>query len=64
LGEAAGGALFDAGDSASLAETLEEFITNRALGAAMGAEGRRAVVERFHVARMAEETAAVFKSLI
>jgi glycosyltransferase involved in cell wall biosynthesis len=64
LAETAGGALFDAGDSASLAEVLEEFITNRELGAAMGAEGRRAVVERFHVTRMAEETVEVFQSLI
>lgn len=64
LAEAAGGALFEAGDAASLAETLEGFINNRELGTAMGAEGRRAVVERLHVTRMAEETAEVFQSLI
>ena len=64
LAEAAGGALFEAGNAAELAEMLEEFIANRELAAAMGAEGRRAVLERFHISRMAEETAAVFQGLI
>jgi glycosyltransferase involved in cell wall biosynthesis len=64
LAEVAGGTLFESGDAASLAEMLEEFIANRELGPAMGAEGRRAVVERYHVTRMAEETVEVFQSLI
>lgn len=64
LAEAAGGTLFEPGDAASLAGMLEEFIANRDLGPAMGAEGRRAVIERLHVSRMAEETAEVFQSLI
>lgn len=64
MNEAAGGALFEKGDAAELAERLEEFIANRELGPAMGSAGRDAVLERFQISRMAEETAAVFQRLI
>jgi glycosyltransferase involved in cell wall biosynthesis len=55
-----GGLLVNPDDPADLAGGLRRLMEDAALRAELGRKGKEAVHARFHAARMAEETAAVF----
>jgi len=57
------GFLFAPGDVAALAQHVLALAHNRALAQQMGAQGRARVLRYFSVARMVDETAAVYDQL-
>jgi glycosyltransferase involved in cell wall biosynthesis len=60
LGMTGGGLLVNPEEPADLARALGELAADRARAAELGFRGQAAVRERFHAARMAEDTAAVY----
>jgi glycosyltransferase involved in cell wall biosynthesis len=56
-----GGLLVEPGNAAELAAALKRLLDDRAHGEELGKRGRAAVHDRFHAARMAEETVAVYR---
>jgi glycosyltransferase involved in cell wall biosynthesis len=60
--EATGGGLIAEPNASSLASSIEELLLDPHRARQLGQQGQRAVHERFNVARMATETAAVFES--
>jgi glycosyltransferase involved in cell wall biosynthesis len=60
LVELTGGGVITEPSAASLAEAIEELLSNEPRARAFGEQGRRAVREQFNVTRMATETATVF----
>src|SRR5262245_17409266 len=56
-----GGLLVEPGDAEALAAALKRLLDDRAHGEELGRRGRAVVHERFHAARMAEETVAVYR---
>jgi glycosyltransferase involved in cell wall biosynthesis len=56
-----GGLLVEPNDAAALAAALKRLLDDRAHAEELGRRGRAAVHERFYAARMAEETAAVYR---
>jgi glycosyltransferase involved in cell wall biosynthesis len=59
-----GGLLVTPKDPADLARGLLHLLDNEDERATLAQKGRRAVVERFHAARMAEETAQLYRRLL
>lgn len=59
-----GGMLHEANDPVSLADTLESLLDDEPLRASHGLAGAAAIRERFHADRMADETLALYQSLI
>jgi glycosyltransferase involved in cell wall biosynthesis len=59
-----GGLLVNPGDPADLAAALARLLDNPTERATLGETGRRAVQERFHAARMAEETVNYFRKFL
>ncbi len=57
------GLLYPPGDSAALAEALRSLITEPALAARLGADGRRAVMARFSIERSVQDLEGVFAGL-
>jgi glycosyltransferase involved in cell wall biosynthesis len=58
-----GGVIVDPGDPVALAEQIEALLADPARARAMGLEGRRAVLERFGVERMVEQTLSLYEEL-
>jgi glycosyltransferase involved in cell wall biosynthesis len=56
-----GGLLVEPGDADGLARALRELADDRARAGELGRKGQVVVRERFHAARMAEETVAVYR---
>lgn len=56
-----GGLLVEPGDSKELAAVWKRLMDDRASAEEVGRRGRAAVLERFHAARMAEDTLAVYR---
>ena len=56
-----GGLLVEPGAAQALAEALKRLLDDRAYSEELGARGQAVVRERFHAARMAEETVAVYR---
>ncbi len=61
VGQTGGGLLVEPGDAGQLAAAWKELYHERGRAEKMGRAGREVVLERFHDARMAEETAAVYR---
>ncbi len=59
-----GGLLVNPGDPADLAAALTRLLDNPAERANLAQKGRQAVQERFHAARMAEETVNLFRKCL
>jgi glycosyltransferase involved in cell wall biosynthesis len=59
-----GGLLVNPEDPADLAEGLYRLLSNPAHAAELGRKGKEAVHARFHAARMAEETLAVYRQYL
>ena len=58
------GLLVDPGDPRSLADALENLLRDTALAARLGAEARRRALERYGLARMAEDYAAMVEQVM
>jgi glycosyltransferase involved in cell wall biosynthesis len=58
------GLLVDPGDPRSLADALENLLRDTALAARLGAEARRRALERYGLARMAEDYAAMVEQVL
>ena len=56
-----GGLLCEPNDANSLADALESLLLDPAKARQLGQQGRKAVMEKFSVERMANEMEAVFK---
>jgi glycosyltransferase involved in cell wall biosynthesis len=59
-----GGVLVEPGNAAELAVALKRLRDDRGHAEELGQRGRAAVHERFHAARMAEETAALYRRYV
>ncbi len=59
-----GGVLFRPSDPGSLAEALAKVLGDAGLAAKLSRDGRRAVLEKFTAARMAERLAAICRETI
>jgi glycosyltransferase involved in cell wall biosynthesis len=59
-----GGLLVEPEDAAHLAQGLQRLLDNPAERARLGQRGRQAVHERFHAARMADETVNLFRKFV
>ena len=59
-----GGLLFEPENAAQLARSIESLIDNRAELERMGRAGRAAVIKQFHSRRMAEETLALYETMV
>ena len=59
-----GGLLFEPENAAELARSIESLIANRAESESMGRAGRAAVIQQFHSRRMAEETLALYETMV
>lgn len=59
-----GGSLCEPGDVKSLADTLEMLLTNRILARSLAENGRKAVMERFGVERMTQNTLEVIREML
>ena len=59
-----GGLLFEPENAAQLAQAIESLIDDPAESGRMGQAGRDAVVRKFHSRRMAEETLALYETLV
>ena len=63
IGHTGGGILYEAGNTAALAEALAALIQDEPRRRALGEQGRAAVLERFTATRMAESVATVLEAL-
>jgi glycosyltransferase involved in cell wall biosynthesis len=63
LAETGGGLLFEPDDAEDLARAMETLIDDPRLARQLGEAGRRAVREKFHSRRMAEQTLAVYDQM-
>jgi len=59
-----GGILCEPDDSKSLADGIEELLTNRDRARQLGLSGRKSVVEAFTIEEMARQTIAAYETLI
>jgi glycosyltransferase involved in cell wall biosynthesis len=59
-----GGILCEPDDSKSLADGIEELLTNRDRARQLGLDGRKSVVEAFTIEEMARQTIAAYETLI
>jgi glycosyltransferase involved in cell wall biosynthesis len=64
LAETGGGVLCEPDDPASLADAIENLLTDPEAATALGEEGRKTVHERFNVDEMARNVACVFSGTI
>jgi len=60
---AGGGVTAPPGDAAALAAQIERLVSDPTLARSMGLDGRRAVLARFGVERLVEETLALYQEL-
>lgn len=58
------GLLAPPGDASAVARAIKRILEDRALGRAMGAAGRKHVVERFSIARLVSDTRHLYASLL
>src|SRR5262249_17341979 len=64
VGMTGGGALVEPDSPAQLAPALRELAADRRHAEELGARGQAAVRDRFHAARMAEDTVAVYRRYV
>ncbi len=58
------GFLVDAGDADAMADRLAKLAADPSLAAALGAEGRRSVTERYAVSRLVDDVDRLYRSLL
>ena len=58
------GYLVDAGDADAMADRLAQLAADPSLAAALGAEGRRRVTERYAVSRLVDDVDRLYRSLL
>lgn len=61
--DTAGGLLFPPGDANALAQIILQLVRQPALAVACGANGRQAIVDRYHAPLMARRTRALYRKL-
>lgn len=64
VADTGGGVLHAPHDADDLAQRLRELLENPGLRAELGKAGREAILDRYHAARMAEETVRLYQSLM